>query len=350
MLEGIQLLRGLAAILVVLFHVASKQRGDYGLSLPILGSFASFGYSGVDLFFVLSGFVIAWITWPSHTVPSQVPRFLLKRVVRIFPTFWIVWIISAIVFVGYLNVEFYRVRPGSIFLNMCSSMLLLNPSIHTIIPQAWTLSWELLFYAIFSVFLVSPRRWFLPGLLLIPLDDFCLHFIAGGLVGFAVREYPARRPFPFIAAGIISWAIVMLGMAIGYLHAPTPLSRFGYFGTASAVLVYGLSSLDLRSPPSYPRPLLFLGDASYCIYLIHITVIFAMQSRIPHIFSHLGHIAWAFGAILLSLGAGCALHAWVERPMLSGLRRMSGAKQCAMLAVAAMAMIGVAWFFQSRHA
>lgn len=363
-LQGVQVVRGVAAMLVLFYHVAGKLAADYRVDLPGFSAAGKFGFAGVDLFFVLSGFIIVWITWPEIGQPSKAPGFLLRRFFRVVPIFWIVWLASAAVYVG-LGAEFFRCDPTeSIFEQTIESAFLLDPNGHCIVPQAWTLSWELMFYLIFAVFLCLPRL-ALPFLLaawagaiaaaiafgystVMPLQAFCLHFILGGVVGLLTRTRPMPLPWLATLIGLALWGAAIWHQLNGQSVDGSPLMRFLVFGIPSAVLLYGVASTDVRSNPRYPAPLQLLGDASYVLYLVHITVLYYLQTMFTRVPAVWGAWAWAGGAVASSVVIACLVHLFVERPMLKTLNKSKLLPiVLAAIVVAAAGLIALAWYLQT---
>src|ERR1700730_8793781 len=142
---GIQILRGLAATLVVFHHSLEE-------SLAISANIAPewvirLGACGVDIFFVISGFIIYSVTYGRESRnPEQAPLYLLKRFIRIFPLYWICLLATlASWFSGY----FYRSL--HIDANILASSVLLFPGRKLIVGVAWTLVYEMYFYYVFAI-------------------------------------------------------------------------------------------------------------------------------------------------------------------------------------------------------
>lgn len=366
-LEGVQVVRGVAALLVLFFHTTGKLIVDYQSDLPIFSLTGEFGFAGVDLFFVLSGFIIVWITWPDIGHPSKAPHFLLRRFLRVAPIFWIVWLASGAMYFM-LGSQFFRCRPDvSIFQQTLDALFLLAPSKHCIVPQAWTLTWELMFYLVFAVFLCLPRV-LLPFLLaawagviaaaiafgfdsIMPLQAFCLHFILGCFVGLLTRVGPIPMPWITALVGVAMWIAASWYQIAGGAVDNSPLLRFLVFGIPSAVLLYGVASLDVRNSARYAAPLKLLGDASYVLYLTHVTVLYYLQASFPRLAPEWGAWAWTGGAIASSILVAIVVHLFVERPMLKALGRPKNLAFVLVGAVVAIgALIGLAFYLQTNFA
>src|ERR1700733_9666444 len=166
-LDGIQSCRAVAALLVVVYHNAiiyfPLYTGLFDLKTQFRSggpSFFDFGHAGVDFFFVLSGFIILWVHQADIGRPDRFSRYFWRRTIRIYPTYWVVLALL-------LPIYFIRPDMGGGYERDPSEILqsfLLFPQAHLpIVPASWTLSHELLFYAIFAVLLFNRRA----GLLLL---------------------------------------------------------------------------------------------------------------------------------------------------------------------------------------
>lgn len=297
-LDSLQAIRGLAAALVVLYHTGTI----YAVQLDKLfaANVFRFGFSGVDIFFVLSGFTIYF----SHKVhgerrASEFLVFLVKRIFRIFPVYWVV-VFGKVVVTG-----------GGIDGAEIVSTLLLLPSSHPFINVAWTLSFELAFYAIFAASLlvnskfrlfvifalslapVIPSNWLREVGLESALVSFMgsLHwveFLFGVISAIYVRRVSVVDRSAAIAMLSIGGVSFIAAVLVGYIYsrAGVPSGASAYqqaelisnpiyenavwiFGGATALSITGLVQLE-RVGLFRPNGLLnWLGDVSYSLYLCH---------------------------------------------------------------------------------
>ena len=147
--QNVQGLRGIAAVMVAIGHAQSHYlfvTGDYD---PFVAA-----QSGVDLFFVISGFIICSAAIKHESNPW---RFLVKRCGRIFPVYWFVLALSAFVtlwIAPIVGTHWMPERPAIDY-------ILLLTLINRYVPQAWTLSYEIYFYVCMSVVLLARPRSFL---------------------------------------------------------------------------------------------------------------------------------------------------------------------------------------------
>lgn len=276
--------RGAAASIVVLHHAGSfmAQPHLFGVE-PLNGLFRNFNV-GVDFFFVLSGFIIAWVHHDDIGRAGRTGSYARKRFLRIYPPYW------GILFPLVL---YYALAPGagspeqSDPINTVLSIGLLPYTSQPVLGVAWTLTHEIFFYAVFAAVIVCGRRalWALPvwavaivaahvlfdGLpfpLSFLLSPFNLEFLMG--VGAALLLRARRLPMPWVlaAAGLVAFVLLMVfapniqdDMLVGRLA----------FGSAAALFVFGVveGERSRRTPLPLPPALAYFGAASYAVYLVH---------------------------------------------------------------------------------
>jgi exopolysaccharide production protein ExoZ len=294
-LRSIQVLRGVAAAGVLIWHSSSK-------TLPV-------GAAGVDLFFVISGFIISKVM-----VGRSPSDFIADRLWRIFPPYWVAalpWFIFA--FVG-----------GAATVPKTLASLTLWPWYGHLAWQylrpAWTLSFEMLFYAGAAISIVTGRPRLITGtaLLLVAANltgggslaqflgcPLILEFLIGALIGRLRGSTP-------VAVALIPLAVLALWLSPARLFvevegvpALITAQRTLWWGLPAAALVYSALTFERAFAGAWSRLPVFLGDASYSIYLTHFTVLFFTKSMV------------------VCLAVGIAFHLWVERPLLGLRRRVS---------------------------
>ncbi|WP_337267386.1 acyltransferase family protein [Oryzifoliimicrobium ureilyticus] len=310
----IQYLRAIAALAVVGFHISET----YGLGLQA-------GAAGVDIFFVISGFIM-WVTTNDRRMTPG--DFLWRRIRRIVPLYWIVTV-TTFALASWKPQFFF----GAVvtLVNLAGSLVFL-PVIHDdalkpIVMQGWTLSYEMFFYLVFSITLVfqgKKRLICLLGLLFaivafhpfagegyaaIFSEPIILEFAAGLAIG-ALWTSGWRMPF-FIA---LAAAIVgLLMFPLMDLAAPH-LDRALRWGVPAGLLLLGVVFMEReRTAPHLPL-LHYLGDASYSIYIWHVLagiVVTAILLRASAPLVLQAPVIFV-GSVLLSLAG----YHFVERPLL----------------------------------
>lgn len=327
-LQTIEAGRGLAALAVVLFHVASVFASPKYWDARPVGAAFDWGISGVFFFFALSGFIIAEVHARDVGVPGRLRNYVKRRLIRIYPVYWIV--LAGVVLLGFAGIG-ARVAPGM----LASSIALVGPDNRaTVLAVAWTLYHEIAFYAVFAAWIVSVRlgqavtlAWLVLIVVaaVVPLPVPAYVGASVNLVfGFGVVAWWASRrvlPAWLAVAGIAAFAAVAVESILS--SAGPEAWRELAFGAAAAVAIAGLVSIERRRPVAVPRPLLMLGAASYSIYLTHfpllsllakLSVAAGLVGRVP------AGLAMAV-CVLLALAAGYAFHRLVERPLLARLAR-----------------------------
>jgi exopolysaccharide production protein ExoZ len=335
---GIQILRGIAATLVVFHHSLEE-------SLAISAKIAPewlirMGACGVDIFFVISGFIIFSVTYGREPRnPEKAPLFLLKRFVRIFPLYWICLLVTLAL---WLSGHFYRSL--HIDAHSLGSSVFLLPSNKMIIGVAWTLVFEMYFYYLFAItlYLRSARLAVLTtsalicaGLLLSKLlpvgslkhflsDPIALEFCFGLILAYFIHRQ--------VLGGVwlkYLWLPGMILMAVGAAFAANNSSTSGLASNVRylawglpALLVTG-SFINMQFDKSLlTRIFVSVGDASYAIYLTHPTMMILFASLIRyHILKPTAYpMLWPWLFAMLSIAIGLLMHRSIERPILAWLR------------------------------
>lgn len=338
-----------AALLVVGFHASwnlnkPKYFGEAADALANALWFA--GDAGVAFFFVLSGFIIQHVHGADVGRPERLRHYLVRRLVRIYPAYWIV-------FVG-------TWCAASLFPDLRSSLphapdvlvksLLLWPQDAAVvggtgaplIVVAWSLQYELMFYALMALAIANRRVGMLAvasvmGCVAFHLlsgdDGFPLRFIGSHhLLMFALGMGTAvwvRRSAPSHKAG---WwlAIGVLGFfatgAVSTLLKPVYVRVWAdlAYSVTGAIVIVGLVAQDGAKPAS-SRGVLppVLGDASYVLYLVHYPVVSALSKVFSQVMAHTPLMAGL--ALLLTtavcVAASVVFHRGIEMPVTGWLHR-----------------------------
>ncbi len=341
-LENIQALRGVAALMVLFAHVKGAE-GDYGGAGGLLPHWLYMGVVGVDLFFLISGFVMTHVALSGARGPAPARRFLFNRAARIYPVYWAATLLLIVLYAGKL-VLFAEATP---FPNPVETFLLLPDERYPLVPVGWTLVHEMYFYVVFSVFVLWRQAnllfflgaWTVILLIALRMDAFSLNpwtkvvfspltyeFILGALVAVAVRRGVTRFALPAFAGGVLLFAAETAFFA-DRLY-PDVMGQFALraliFAPPFALILYGAAALEQTRGVIAPRWLRKTGDASYSLYLIHVPA-FLVVGKLISIsipdgpFDNLLLIgAYAASAI----AAAFALHTLVERPLLHASKRI----------------------------
>lgn len=326
-LAGIEAGRGLAALLVLGVHLRDHLFKNFGVPIPI-GDWFIFGHAGVEFFFVLSGFIIFHVHECDIGHPARLWHYLQRRFSRIYPFYWIM-LLAALVSLG---ISFHHGLP-SVLRTFLSSLLL--PGHKPILPVAWTLQHEILFYAIFAILILNKRigagaviLWFvLCALNLVEamtpvLGAFNLEFGAGMAAAWLLRRATIPAPWLFVAAGVMIFFGIGCVEDLALLAPRTFPPHFGYtIGSMLAIL--GLVELERSGRLVVPALPTMLGSASYAIYLAHLLIIGAIWYGLKFLGLTGTFPLWLYfvGMFVVTAAVGVALSRYIEQPLIALVRR-----------------------------
>ena len=358
MLFNIQFLRFVAAMLVVLYHAAARLPENDSIFQGIFSVGEAVGFAGVDIFFVISGFIMA------HTTSGQAGAgdgldFSRRRIARIFSGYWPFFILAVILF--------YNIRPEHFAnANLLKSFFLWPQSLNLILLEiTWTLSFELYFYLLFTVLILlfSPQQRYrivlLATVFLLVLNLY-QHFIADSFSPeniYYLSFWPQFLGSPFLleffAGVLIAWWLAMkpTGPAVSWLIAGVALflaggwineSQYagmieqGYhvvprvfvYGLPSCMMLLGLVRMETRGLRAPARFSSVTGGASYAIYLSHILILSLVLNmgfnRMVSAWSDTMIIASYIMLMLLILGISVLHYTYLEKPLHHQFKRLLG--------------------------
>ncbi len=331
---SIQYLRAAAALMVVFFHADGMAQEYFNFSgLP-------FGAAGVDIFFVISGFIM-WITTASERITPA--SFAVNRIIRIVPLYWAM---TLLLYGGWLIFRDPATLPS--LWNLARSLLFIpfvsprTGDIQPLLIAGWTLNFEMFFYAVFACGLLLARRHralfvctILGALVVSPLlispsgavaltytSPLLIEFMIGCLLGVMYER--KALPRPAVAAFLLVTGCGLL-MTSGMLSAANiGAIRFVHWGLPAFLIVTGALALEPKLK-EWRLPML-LGDASYSIYLTHGVVLSAVKSA-AMLSGKGAHTMMSSGFIIagcvVSVVAGVAVYFLVEKPLVEACKRLA---------------------------
>ncbi len=337
---SIQALRAVAALAIVFHHGLNEADG---LARRLGGSFAH-QYSwpleaGVDLFFVISGFVMVVASQNFFGKSSAIWPFLRRRMARVVPIYWAVLALyTGLLFTAIVPLN----RPAPDAAEIFSSFAFipyLRPDgfVQPVYGLGWTLNYEMLFYALFALTLPLKRTVAVPalvGLLMgtavlgqfVPASQTVLHFWTRPIIlefglGAMIGQMTLGGLRPSRLSGAVMAAAAILLLVLGKT-APDliPRERVLLYGLPAALLVLaGLAFDDICAHPAL-RPLVFLGDASYALYLLHPFVLRALAVGGGAALVQLSPFLFLMAGGLLSCLVAVLAWRWFERPLTRALQ------------------------------
>lgn len=339
-LVNIQALRGVAVLLVVLFHLTTIEQ-KYGGAQTILPHFLQFGMFGVDLFFVISGFVMVIITRGKFQNFKNAIVFLWHRITRIYPTYWFYSLIVLIIFLVQPNMV--NSSQGN-EVNILASFLLLPSDKLPLVMVGWTLIHEMYFYLVFFFILLFVPEKLLASVLIIwsflvaganllfnfnspytglVFNPLTLEFILGCFIAiYYFYNTKTLNTYLLLLLAIGSFIFAILGH-----HLFTDFFSTAHIQGWWRVFIFGMPAFIIVLSFTFSERngfvlhslLTKIGDASYSIYLSHILTLSAI-GRLWKTFS--GDALWdnyiMVPLLLLSaIAVGMFSYKYIEKPLMN---------------------------------
>jgi exopolysaccharide production protein ExoZ len=346
-LRSIQILRAAAACLVVFGHALHETAGIAARTgrLPLNVNVIDWGI-GVDIFFVISGFIMIYTTAELFGQPGAMRTFLMRRIIRIVPLYWLM---TAGLILTYLLAPKMLNVPIEGWPSIVTSFFFIpdlrgNGEVRPIMALGWSLNYEMFFYAVFAVCLLAPLRraaLYLTGIFVgiailgatlkpqsIALaywtDSIVLEFLFGALLALACRA-------KFMIGRATSWALIALGAALAVALGPfwgvDQILPRCVSGGLPATLIVAAAAFGPRLSASWiVTPLVVLGDASYSLYLTHPFAIRPMRNIWMALNGGAPFSLYVVLCLLAAIAAALLVYRWIERPITDLLRSRLGSR------------------------
>ena len=318
--QSIQFLRFVAAALVVVYHLTVGFQRYYPGSISSQFAYLSgMGVSGVHIFFVISGFVMVYTSFPAPDSPFFPPKFFVRRFIRIFPIYWI----YAVVYLLFHNG--FEIGYSLSFGQIVRALLLFPVDSANIIGPGWTLSFELYFYLCFGIAMTLGLH---RGLWLLTLcflslaamrypimmygshtfmdfltNSIIVEFLFGAWIAYFIVlgiRFDTRMANAMLAA---SGAAFFVGCAFGYARLPSAIM----WGIPSALAVAGFVYRERNGQLfGLIRRWSWLGDSSYSLYLLHVLLVDMTLMLAVHLYPNMGSV-FTLVALFLAILVFCIL-------------------------------------------
>lgn len=342
-LEVFQVARGLAAAAVAAFHLSQLMSREYpGLDRPFWG-LTQHGHLGVQFFFALSGFIILYVHAVDMGNPARVFAYLRNRFVRIYPLYWIV-LVGATAGILLKNADGLSDMNGVVDWVSQFTLLKLSTS-RVVVGHAWTLFHEVFFYLLFALAILNRRVgmtvlavWF-TGMLFFWEPQTQVHELKDVLVGINNLFFFAGMAAFVLTSRLSSkaaWGALLTGvflLIVGATNEDKPLifaipSTFTWIAAFTLIIAGACAVERTRQLGRIPPVLVYLGDASYSIYLLHWHFETYALRALHKVFTFDNAYAPAVWLVLLllSLGAGFIAYWFIERPLLALFKRGRAAR------------------------
>ncbi len=345
-IDALQLLRAIAVLLVVECHS--------GQVLDITGSYAlpSLGIFGIDIFFVISGFILSLVVLKEQTPPGfqAMREFLKRRFIRIYPIYWVIALLTLA----------RLARAHHLFEHNYVAAFFLLPSLHypggeTIITYSWTMNFELFFYLLLGLILLKTIQWAIPVLIvslvtliaigsitgighpvaILVANPILLEFVYGAVIALLYVRMGRRR-----VAGIMVTALGIVAMfCLPLLRLPFTvangaqmimvnngaLARAATLGPCAALIVGGVVFWSPSMKSTFGKWGVLLGNSSYSAYVVSALVL-EFSFRIffhldpPPLLSFWNRLLFESTMVIAVMAAGLACYTFVEKPLLRWLQ------------------------------
>ena len=328
----IQMLRGIAATMVVFVHIALQlKRLGYGAYN------ADWMSSGVDIFFVISGFIM-WVS-VERRAGMTAGEFMRHRVIRIVPLYWLVTagvLLICLVAPHLLRTTIFD-APHALasFLFIPARHPVVTDQFWPVLVPGWTLNFEMLFYVLFAIAIAGSNGSSRTRLALIAVlisgtvlaatalkgridvmnfyaNPIIFEFLAGILVGILYLRGRVPRSFAWLA-------VLAIGFFLLWYNEPLAMVSRGSSLIGATMVVMGA----LFAPPLPVPGLKAVGDASYSLYLTHVVTLAALSHmwRAAGL-QGLGEVSFAVAGVIASILGALICYRLLERPMTDGLKRL----------------------------
>lgn len=329
--NNIQAIRGIASIMVFLIHLFSTS--SY-VQMPWLHQQINvYGPGGVDIFFVLSGFVVTMSAISGSGVKFDIRRsmsFLTKRILRIYPPYLVVLAVAMLISPPVWLAPDWLPQ-YSIF-----RLATLTTAINYKVMVAWSLAFEMFFYLVLTIIVLFGKDNFKPILILwiaieiiaiiyfnsidksyadiIPLNPQILQFAVGCLLACYAQNIKKDYGLAILIAGVA--AFILMSNANQYMGGWNSFNRTITLTVPAAMLIYGAVACEIGKSFVFHRYLVWLGNISFSMYLWHQIT---FQSS-EYIFTKLGIMSINGYLILiiwasLGLATSCASYYFIEKPI-----------------------------------
>jgi exopolysaccharide production protein ExoZ len=350
-LLGIQYLRGIAALMIVYLHLSIQIPAYTEILVNHLGANLKLSI-GVDVFFVISGFIM--VVSSGSATPAQ---FLLRRFTRVVPLYWLM---TLLVVVGYwLQPAWFRSTVVSVEYVLKSLLFIpfVNPGhggeVMPVLVPGWSLNFEMAFYVVFALALLLPFKhrlgavgavflmlfafgqsaWAqtLPAEFRFYVDPKLFEFWLGMVIGSQATALWIRRvPRWGVLSVLLGASILLLTPSSFYVSYHPMLDIWVGSVLPAGALVWAVVALEAQGRVPEVKAFQRLGDASYSIYLSHILTLGVVrmvwvrwglaEADLPHV------VVFASVAVAAAVAVGWLVFVFIERPLHHGLKKLLSRK------------------------
>lgn len=336
-LDVLQVFRGIAALMVVLHHSIGSLKYYHKIEYPFLNYVGFIGKFGVDFFFVLSGFIITYSAYYKYNEPNAFSNYVKNRLIRIYVPYLPIGIFMLVVYTllpGFSN--------GNRDLSFLTSLTLI-PHGNPALSVAWTLSFELCFYLLFSLSFFSKKVWnwfvliWFTFIIIFTYSSLCslqflkipffiilfspynIEFILGFVLALLVVQkirLTLTRVFSVLFLALMSFFYCTFAHFKLFAFALNLLFAIVAFLSIFAAISFGNFKINKASV------MMMVGNATYSIYLIHNPLQMILIRLFPKISTIASVIASLLTVLILASVAGYAYYLIFEKKAMNSIKSL----------------------------
>lgn len=325
----LQVFRGIAALMVVIHHSVPAFGFYYHWSSPFADYIAGIGKLGVDFFFVLSGFIISYSASGKASSPGYLKTYLTNRFIRIYLPYLPIGIAMYMLYACFPGFS-----DGNREISLLTSLTLIpvgNPALSV----AWTLSYEIMFYLLFSLYFLSERLWkvfvcfWMAMIVVVNCTDliapdyifnlYNLEFMLGYGLSLLVLnrvKLSGMVVYPLMALSLALFLLVASGLSDGF-----DFSRNLLFSAFVVCLIYSCTMLwktGVRGRGLF----MLVGNASYSIYLVHNPLISVLVRIFKSPDGNFRHFVRLFLVICVCVAVGYLYYLVFEKALMKKAKHL----------------------------
>ncbi len=327
-LNLVQCSRAVAILFVLFGHGSTLFYKNFSYDWFQFGQIGRTG--GVDFFFVVSGFMIYFLYHRNIGNKEKAWLFLKKRAIRIYPLYWFFLGISLLIFIIFPELADGHEKNFDFILKS----IFLLPTDKAVLAVTWSLSHIILFYIAFSLLIYHGwiAGWLLAAwafaILIAQFSaakaGFFLSFnnfevLMGSVAALTVLKGKVQKPKLLVAVGLAGYLTVWLNFTeIGKEQLPY------FYCIFSFLIMTGIAKIDMEQKAKISKPMFFLGNASYSVYLAHGPFLhfFLFIAQIAKATDHVGHFLTFLLVLSFTAASCCFVYIFIEKPLLSLFKRI----------------------------
>ncbi len=336
-LDILQIFRGIAALMVVCHHTIASIKFYHKIEFPLFNILALIGKFGVDFFFVLSGFIISYTAFYKYNEPNSFKNYIKNRLIRIYVPYLPIGILMLVLYSFFPNLS----NSEREISNLTSLTLL--PQGNPALSVAWSLTFELCFYLLFSLSFISKKSWnyfvvlwfilivlvnYIPLETIKPINNiffkillstYNIEFILGYFLSLLIIKKQALNLKIILL--ILAFSIISFLYCIVYKYELFSFSINFVFAIISFIIIY-LAIVHHTKKIKKGAIMMLIGNATYSIYLVHNPLQMIVIRFLPKINSVINVFLTLFLVLIISSFIGYLYYLLFEKEAIQRIKKL----------------------------